>query len=583
MALTWNRVILPATASWQNVRHIRNGIFIANSGRDLARSVDGGKTWSAVTAPSTSMGGIASDGKGRVVIACDLSIAVSTDDGATWTTNTHGLGSYLKFICYDSVHGTFIAIPSAGAAAFYSSDGVTWTRATLPSSQVYTAIAAGNGMVALPCQDNSGVFISYDGGATWTGATFGTSRGWSDVRYGDDRFIVTVSETDDARSTFGYLLTNKTAGYGNLPTTGYWSSVAYGMGKWIVLNRSGATYLMSENNGTSWTAYALTNGFSYEDVDFGENSFVMVCSGVSNTAFYAIVNNAPNSPATIDVPASIQGGSNNTVTWSEATDPENNLAGYVLERSVEGGEWQVIYRGTLRSYVDTITFGWASVAYRVKAYDVYSAESGYTTSAVRAINNNTPPAITGSDGNLGAFSTAFTAQAYTVTDAQSDPVTVVERVDGVVKRSFTATLGAANSFSFTAADWQKVLNGNHTITITATDSKGTATVRTWTFTKAMNTATFTITPLPADAMPDRCVVNAVGNLPAGSTLKVEVCNNANDASPTWEDVSGKLGLKHFFTNKSKTAAEWGFGLRCTLTRGTATGSVWLDYINITYR
>jgi hypothetical protein len=99
----------------------------------------------------------------------------------------------------------------------------------------------------------------------------------------------------------------------------------------------------------------------------------------------------------------------------------------------------------------------------------------------------------------------------------------------------------------------------------------------------VNTLTFTITPLPADAMPDRCVVDAVGGFPSGSTLKVEVCNNANDASPRWEDVSDKLRKKHFFANTTKTASAWAFGLRCTLTRGTATGSVWLDYITINYR
>ena len=84
-------------------------------------------------------------------------------------------------------------------------------------------------------------------------------------------------------------------------------------------------------------------------------------------------------------------------------------------------------------------------------------------------------------------------------------------------------------------------------------------------------------------MPDRCVVQAVGGFPEGSSLKVEVSNNANDASPFWEDVSAKLGKKHFFANTAKTASAWGFGLRVTLKRNTATGAVWLDYITINYR
>lgn len=334
-------------------------------------------------------------------------------------------------------------------------------------------------------------------------------------------------------------------------------------------------------------------GIDYSVRAYDGDNFVRPICLVSNDAlvtdtaeggYYSLVYNAvPVSPSAISVPTTINGGTTVEVSWGAGSDSDGNLAGYVLERSVAGGAWTQIYRGALRSYIDSITFGWASVAYRVKTYDSYGAESAYVTSENRTVNNNTAPTITGSDGNLGSFGGSFTAQSYTVNDAQGGTVTVVERVDGVVKRSYNATLGTAASFSFTAAEWQKVLNGTHTVTITATDSQGAYSVRTWTFTKAVNSLSFTITPLPADAMPDRCVVAAAGYFPTGSTLKVEVCNNANDASPRWEDVSTKLGKKHFFTNTSKTASAWAFGLRCSLNRGTATGSVWLDYITINYR
>ena len=300
--------------------------------------------------------------------------------------------------------------------------------------------------------------------------------------------------------------------------------------------------------------------------------------------YYSLIpNTAPSAPNSITVPTSIEGGTSIGVSWGASTDAEGNLAGYVLERSVDGGAWTQIYRGALSSFTDAITFGWTSVTYRVKAYDAFSAESAYTTSATRSVKNNEPPTISGTDGDLGTFGTSFTSQFYTIMDPQADAVSVVERVDGVVKRSYNASLGGSNTFSFAQADWRQVLNGKHTITITATDSKGAQTVRTWTFTKSVTTLTFTITPLPADAMPDRCVVQAVGGFPEGSSLKVEVSNNANDASPFWEDVSAKLGKKHFFANTAKTASAWGFGLRVTLKRNTATGAVWLDYITINYR
>lgn len=336
-----------------------------------------------------------------------------------------------------------------------------------------------------------------------------------------------------------------------------------------------------------------STGTKSSEKPYSGDTFVRPFCLVSNDAlvtdsevdgYYSLIYNAvPTKPMTISIPDVINSGADVEISWSAGADSDGNLAGYILERSVNSTTWAEVYRGALRSYTDAAKVEWENVTYRIKAFDTYGASSEYLYSEVRTVTHNTAPTISGADGNLGTFSTAFTAQSYTVNDAEGGTVTVVERLDGAVRRTYTAKLGTADSYSFTASEWRRILNGQHTLTITATDSNGLSTVRTWTFTKAMNTLTFTITPLPADAMPDRCVVDAVGNFPEGSTLKIEVCNNANDASPRWEDVSDKLRSKHFFANRSKTAAAWAFGLRCTLTRGTATGSVWLDYITINYR
>ena len=79
-------------------------------------------------------------------------------------------------------------------------------------------------------------------------------------------------------------------------------------------------------------------------------------------------------------------------------------------------------------------------------------------------------------------------------------------------------------------------------------------------------------------MPDRCIVNVQGKFPEGSTLKVEICNNGNDASPTWENITQNAlnNQKYFFTNKTKTASAWGVKLRATLSRGTASGECYIS-------
>lgn len=86
--------------------------------------------------------------------------------------------------------------------------------------------------------------------------------------------------------------------------------------------------------------------------------------------------------------------------------------------------------------------------------------------------------------------------------------------------------------------------------------------------------------MEADAMPTKALVNIQGNFPAGCTLQVWICNNGNDASPTWEDITQKVrtGQKHYFTNKTKTAAAWGVKVKAKLLRGSATETCYIQSI-----
>ena len=297
--------------------------------------------------------------------------------------------------------------------------------------------------------------------------------------------------------------------------------------------------------------------------------------------YTVIYNQAPTAPATINVPSEVIGGENLSISWGQSTDPDGNLSGYVLERKVDGGTWGQVYKGSSRSFSDAITYGWAKVQYRVKAYDSAGAESAYTTGTERTVTNNRPPVISGKDTNLGSFTATPPSYEYTVTDADGHQVKVVEKLDGATLRSYTATLGATNTLSIPADTWLKMLNGSHTIAITATDAKNESTVRTLTFTKAVNAIEFVQTvAMAADEMPTKALVNIQGSFPAGSTLTVEICNNGNDAAPTWEVITNKVltGQKHFFTNTTKTADEWGVKIRVKLLRGSATGPCFIQSV-----
>ena len=286
-----------------------------------------------------------------------------------------------------------------------------------------------------------------------------------------------------------------------------------------------------------------------------------------------INNNAPGIPASITIPNEVLGGKPLTITWGAATDVDGDLAGYSLERQVDGGDtWTEVYKGSNLSFTDTVTRGWASVCYRVRAYDSHNAYGGYATSQSRPVNNNIAPVITcsqASGADLGTKNGGFSV-SYSVADPDGDSMTVTEAIDGVTKRTFAPEAGANNAFAVTGETFMCLLNGDHTLTITASDGKG-STVHTLTFTKEIHAASITLAePLDADAKIEICVLSVLGSLPADAVFSVKVTNNANDTTPVWEDCTAevKAGANHVFTNTTATNG-FAFNFKIEVERGAS--------------
>lgn len=194
------------------------------------------------------------------------------------------------------------------------------------------------------------------------------------------------------------------------------------------------------------------------------------------------------------------------------------------------------------------------------------------------VSTNTPPTITSTSGasgvNLGSKTAAFSFK-YTPNDADGDKLTVTEKLDGSVKKTRTnVTSGTQLTFecASTAAEFQKILNGTHTITIEVSDGKASATF-TATFTKAVHKATITLkTPLAVSGDITAAVMSVVGQIPAGAVYKVEATNNAKDTSPVWQDVTAEVKSGANIVFKNKTAVNGAaFNFRITVERGTSAG------------
>ena len=212
--------------------------------------------------------------------------------------------------------------------------------------------------------------------------------------------------------------------------------------------------------------------------------------------------------------------------------------------------------------------------------DSYGSRPAFTLPSTLSVSDdgsvsvNSAPTITSataSGSNLGLKNEGFNF-SYTVADADGDAVTVKEYLDNVLQRTYTATLNQAVNFqAVTAANFQKVLNGTHTLKVVANDGKEDSAAYTVTFTKKVTKATVTLaTALSADDAITVMIMSIVGSLPSDAALEVLVTNNANDTSPVWEDATAdvKAGTNHVFTNQT-AANGFAFNFKLSVERGSS--------------
>ncbi len=359
-------------------------------------------------------------------------------------------------------------------------------------------------------------------------------------------------------------------------------------------NLAGYKVERSTDGGWSWSRiYQGTATSTTDSIAFGTTSVMYrvkaydtegLESGWRTSSRVTVVNNnAPSAPPSIAVPKDVKGGSTLVISWTAASDSDGNLSGYILERSTDGGfAYMQVYKGDALTYTDTITNGWYTVMYRVKAYDTEGLESGYTTSAIRTVRYNVAPAINASSTNLGEKNAPFDF-TYTVTDADGDTLTVTEKLDSKTTNTRTGVAsGTALTFEQAAdvAGFQRILNGNHTLTVEARDGKETTSASA-TFTKAVHAASVTLTtPLAVDGDITVAILQVSGFIPNDAAFKAEATNNALDDSPVWQDVTAEVrkGMNIVFENQTASAGA-AFNFRISVERGASGEGGYIDSVS----
>ena len=198
------------------------------------------------------------------------------------------------------------------------------------------------------------------------------------------------------------------------------------------------------------------------------------------------------------------------------------------------------------------------------------------------VSVNTAPTVSTDGAALGRKNAAF-AWKYTVRDADGDTLTVTEKLDGKTTKTRTGVAsGTALTFEQTAsaAGFQKILNGNHTITVEVSDGKETVSTSA-TFTKAVHAASVTLAePLAVEGDITVAVLQVTGSIPDDAKFKAEVTNNALDSSPVWQDATTevKKGVNIVFENKTDTNGA-AFNFRVSVERGESGTGGYIEAVS----
>lgn len=199
-----------------------------------------------------------------------------------------------------------------------------------------------------------------------------------------------------------------------------------------------------------------------------------------------------------------------------------------------------------------------------------------------SIAMNCAPAINASSTNLGEQNAPFDFN-YTVTDADGDPLTVTEKLDGKTTATRTGVVsGTALTFGqgSTAENFQRILNGSHTIQIIVSDGKE-STSASATFTKSVTSASVTLTtPLAVDGDITVAILQVTGSIPDDAVFKAEVTNNAKDAAPVWQDATKEVqkGTNIVFAN-STAANGAAFNFRISVSRGASGTGGYIEAVS----
>jgi hypothetical protein len=209
---SWTSSTLPSAITWGRVAYIP-GVFVATSSNPTtaaAASIDYGKTWAAVTFPSSANWGqclaagivVSTDTPYLVAIAYNSTANAYSTNGTTWTSGSAlaATGLWMKLI-YGG--GFWVAVSQTGQIVYTSNPTTAWSTASISPASTLTTIGYGNGIYIVLGTTSTGYYSKNL--TTWTAFTLSVSPAsqFTDLIYGYGLF--TAISSSSSSSFYGYF------------------------------------------------------------------------------------------------------------------------------------------------------------------------------------------------------------------------------------------------------------------------------------------------------------------------------------------------------------------------------------------
>jgi hypothetical protein len=218
----------------------------------------------------------------------------STDNGASWTSSTMpgGTGNWFAIAWGGGLGGKFFAAKQNTNQGAYSTDGKTWTAATLPASNNWRCAAYGGGYwVILATGSPTNNILTSTDGTNWTASSYQPAGGasfssvvWSAAQ---SQFVAIDSGRGAAyTSPTGVTWTQTTTGISNLS----WNQVAWGTangGYYVSGSPGGGGNFVYSTNGTSWTTASGLSSTPWNNIAYNTSLNRWIMLGANNTGVWS--------------------------------------------------------------------------------------------------------------------------------------------------------------------------------------------------------------------------------------------------------------------------------------------------------